>query len=99
MPGRNRTGPMSGRGFGNCMRQGQGGNGRGMGRMSQAGTTQEAGCTGLNAPHRDSDMAMENQELIRQNEALQSELDAIKKRLDEMESRTGNASSNRTIRK
>jgi len=91
MPGRSRTGPMSGRGFGNCMRQGQGGNGRGRGRMFQAGNTQGTGGSNFNVPHLDTDMAMENQELIRQNEALKSELDAIKKRLDEMKNRTEDA--------
>jgi hypothetical protein len=101
MPGRNGTGPMgagslSGRGFGNCAKQGQGragqgfgrglgqgGGGRGRGRMLQAG-----GRFGFNAPERNSDVTMENQELMRQNEVLQSELSEIKKRLDEMETRT-----------
>jgi hypothetical protein len=101
MPGKNGTGPMgagpmSGRGFGNCARQGQGqagqglgrglgqgGGGRGRGRMLQAG-----GRFGFSAPERSSDVTMENQELMRQNEALRSEMEAIMKRLDEMEART-----------
>lgn len=102
MPGKNGTGPMgagpmTGRGFGNCTRQGtagqgfgrgigQGGNGRGRGRMLQAG-----GRFGFNAPERGSDVIMENQELMRQNEALRSEMEVIMKRLDEMEARTANS--------
>jgi hypothetical protein len=106
MPGKNGTGPMgtgplSGRGFGNCAGQGQGqtgqgfgrglgqgGNGRGRGRMQQAGRR-----FGFNAPERSPDVTMENQELMRQNKALLSEMEAIMKRLDEMEARTAGAGS------
>lgn len=95
MPENDGTGPMgrgsmTGRGFGNCAGRGQGfgrgmgqgGGGRGM-RLFQAG-----GRFGFNAPNRDSDVALENRQLMKQNETLRMELDAIMKRLDEMEART-----------
>lgn len=99
MPGRDGTGPMgrgsmTGGGFGNCAGRGafapgagrgmgRGGAGRGMRRMFQAG-----GRFGFNSPGQDTDMAMENRQLMQQNETLRMELDAIMKRLDEMEART-----------